>query len=158
MSLTEMLELKSAAASHICEMEIKRHGRKKPWMAKKKGRNERELTTGKLKKPFMNYTTDPRYHSPSWKATREAVLQRDPVCVWCLELSKLTPSTEADHVIPSRRLPDYEFYDQSNIVGSCRSCNSRRASYEAKGVHFDTFEEWAKFLKKKNAKNINPGT
>ena len=78
--------------------------------------------------------------------------------VWCLELSKLTPSTEADHVIPSRRLPDYEFYDQSNIVGSCRSCNSRRASYEAKGVHFDTFEEWAKFLKKKNAKNINPGT
>ena len=153
MSLSEMLDVKSAALPHISRMELKRHGRRKPWMARKKGRNERELTTGKLKKPFSNFSTDSRYHTPSWKATRQAVLQRDPVCVWCLECSKLTPSTEADHIIPSRRLDEYSFYDQSNIVGSCRSCNSRRASYEAKGVRFDTFDEWAKFLKKKNGTN-----
>jgi 5-methylcytosine-specific restriction endonuclease McrA len=130
-------------------MNLRRNSRPKPWISKKKGRNERHLKTGKLRKPFMGHISDKRYQTPMWRATREAVLARDPVCVWCLELCKVTVATEADHVIPAKSLDDYEFHDQSNIVGSCRSCNARRAAYEAQGYHFQTKEEWAEFLRKK---------
>lgn len=134
-------------------MNIRRKSRPKPWISKKKGRNERNLKTGELRKPFMGHISDKRYQTSTWKATREAVLSRDPVCVWCLELAKVTPATEADHIVPAASLNDYDFHDQTNIVGSCRSCNARRAAYESKGFHFTTFDEWADFLRKKKQSN-----
>ena len=148
--LTDLVLPKLATTMDIYRMDIRRRMRPKPWMSKKRGRNSRSLETGKIRVPFMGYTTDSRYHSAEWRATRSSVLSRDPVCVWCLEMSILTPSNEADHVKASRRLDHVEFYDQSNIVGSCRSCNSTRAGYEAQGNAFDTFDEWVQFLKKKN--------
>ncbi len=107
---------------------------------------------GKPKGSFTGYGADrdKRYKTAEWKATREAVLHRDPVCTWCLPCGKLTASTEVDHVVPAQRLDDdTHFYDQTNLVGSCRSCNARRASYEAKGVSYETVEEWQEFLQKK---------
>jgi 5-methylcytosine-specific restriction endonuclease McrA len=63
----------------------------------------------------------------------------------------MTPASEADHIIPLDRCAEHGVspYDQTNIVGSCRSCNSRRASYEAKGVFYDNFDDWVTFLRKK---------
>lgn len=132
-------------------MNIRRKARPKPWMAKKQGRNRRNAETHELIKPFANNVSSTFYKSSQWKATRESVLNRDPTCVWCLHLARMTPATEADHVIPVHRC-DYEGvspYDQSNIVGSCRSCNARRASYDAKGVHYTTIEGWVDFLRRK---------
>jgi len=75
---------------------------------------------------------------------------RDPLCQWCLSCGLAVEATEADHIIPSRHTHTYaEFYDQNNIVGSCRSCNTRRASYAAKGVYFETKKEWQDFLRRK---------
>lgn len=82
---------------------------------------------------------------------RKSVLHRDGVCQWCLHLAKVTEATEVDHIIPLNKCEAYEVspYDKTNLVASCRSCNSRRASYEAKGVFYETFDEWVEFLRKK---------
>lgn len=131
--------------------ELNRRGRRKPWIARNKGRAKID-PNGKAQGSFTGYGADrdKRYKTAQWKATREAVLHRHPTCVWCLPCGRLSASTEADHVVPAQRLDDdAHFYDQSNIVGSCRSCNARRASYEAKGVYFETVEEWQEFLVQK---------
>ena len=134
---------------------LRRKARRKPWIAKKQGRNVRKKDTGELIKPYANKShtsgTLSVYKTAQWKATREAVLNRDGVCQWCLHLARMTPASEADHIIPLERCAEHGVspYDQTNIVGSCRSCNSRRASYEAKGVFYDNFDDWVTFLRKK---------
>ena len=136
-------------------MNLKRKARSKPWIAKKQGRNRRKKDTGELIKPYENNTHASGYasvyKSAQWKATRESVLNRDGVCQWCLHLARMTPATEADHIIPLARCAEHDVspYDQTNIVGSCRSCNSRRAAYESKGVFYETFDEWVDFLRRK---------
>lgn len=135
-------------------MNLRRKSRPKPWLAKKQGRNRRKKDTDELVKPFAGKNTmvpNSFYKDARWAATRNAVLHRDGVCQWCLHLARMTEATEADHIIPVARCAEHDVspYDQTNIVGSCRSCNSRRASYEAKGVFYETFDEWVKFLRKK---------
>ncbi len=115
-------------------MDLKRRGRKKPWMATKKGRSDRR-EDGSLRKSFEGSSaqSNPLYRTAAWHATRDAVLFRDPLCVWCLCCGIATEATDADHIIPTSATTTHsDFYDQSNLVGSCRSCNSRRASYSAK--------------------------
>lgn len=134
---------------------LRRKSRPKPWLAKKQGRNRRKMDTDELVKPFHNKThtsgISTIYKTAEWKATREAVLYRDAVCQWCLHLARITEATEADHIIPLARCADHDIspYDQTNIVGSCRPCNTRRASYEAKGVFYETFDEWVAYLRRK---------
>ena len=131
--------------------EINRKGRRKPWIAKSKGRAKVD-PNGNQQGSFVGYGADrdKRYKTAQWRATREAVLHRDPICQWCLPMGKLTPANEVDHIVPAQRLDDdAHFFDQSNLVGSCKSCNSRRASYEAKGVYYETYDEWVEFLKQK---------
>ena len=88
---------------------------------------------------------------------REAVLVRDGLCVWCLNEARATEATEADHVVPMERCYEYDIdpHDPSNIVGSCRSCNARRASYTAKGVFFESIEGWQKFLRERYIHKLN---
>lgn len=133
------------------DMNIRRHARKKPWIAKKQGRNRRKLNTDELIKPFANSTSSAFYKTTTWRAVRETVLNRDGLCVWCLNEARATPANEADHVVPLERCAEYDIdpHDPSNIVGSCRSCNSRRAAYTARGVFFETLEGWQKYLRKK---------
>ena len=138
-------------------MDLKRRGRKKPWMASGKGRTSRNAEDGTLNKPFKgsDSQSNPRYRTAEWLATRDAVLFRDPLCVWCLCCGIATPATDADHIIPSSMTTSLaDFYDQENIVGSCRSCNSRRASYSAKGVYYETQKEWEDFLRRKHFRKI----
>ena len=126
-------------------------------MAKKKGRNVRSLEDGSLQTAYKGQEaskSNPLYKTAEWEATRRAVLERDPVCQWCLSCGMVTEATDADPIIPSRYSQTRsEFFDQENIVGSCRSCNSRRASYEAKGVFYETKEEWQEFLRRKHIMN-----
>ena len=138
-------------------MDLKRKARSKPWIADKKGRSDRNANDGTLKTPFQgsDAQSNPLYRTAQWHATRDAVLFRDPLCVWCLCCGIATEATDADHVIPSSStFNNAEFFDQENIVGSCRSCNSRRASYSAKGVYFETKKEWEEFLRRKHFRKI----
>lgn len=132
-------------------MNIRRAARKKPWIAKKQGRNRRKLNTDELVKPFSNTTSSAFYKTTTWRAVRESVLVRDGLCVWCLNEARATEATEADHVVPMERCYEYDIdpHDPSNIVGSCRSCNTRRAAYSARGVFFETIEGWQKYLRLK---------
>jgi len=134
-------------------MDLKRRGRKKPWIADKRGRSDRNASDGSIKKSFdgSGAQSNPLYRTAQWLATRDAVLFRDPLCVWCLCCGIATEATDADHIIPSSSLmSNSDFFDQENIVGSCRSCNSRRASYSAKGVYYETKKEWEDFLRRKH--------
>lgn len=139
-------------------MDLKRRARNKPWMAKKKGRSVRSREDETLQKPFKgseSSQSNPLYKTSEWLATRDAVLFRDPLCQWCLACGVATEATDADHIIPSRRLSSRsDFFDQENIVGSCRSCNVRRASYEAKGIYFETKKEWEDYLRRKYYRKI----
>tara|TARA_R110001632_G_scaffold106631_1_gene216142 strand:+ start:232 stop:657 length:426 start_codon:yes stop_codon:yes gene_type:complete len=132
-------------------MDLKRNSRPKPWISKKRGRNRRGLESGILVRPFEGVASNGFYKTSQWRATREAVLSRDAICQWCLHLGQLNPATDADHVVPLNRCENegVSGYDQTNIVGSCRSCNSRRASYEANGVRFKSFEECVDYMRKK---------
>lgn len=133
-------------------MDLKRRARQKPWMAKSKGRTDRD-SQGDLKKSFggSDAQSNPLYRTAEWLATRDAVLHRDPLCVWCLACGIAAESTDADHVIPgSYSATRSDFFDQENLVGSCRSCNSKRASYAAKGTYFETRKEWEEFLRRKH--------
>jgi len=139
-------------------MDLKRRGRKKPWIASKRGRGDRNAEDGSLRKSFdkTNAQFNPLYKTAQWQATRDAVLYRDPLSVWCLSCGIATESTDADHLIPSSSLDSHaDFFDQTNIVGSCRSCNSKRASYSAKGVYFETQQEWEDYLRRKHFHKIN---
>jgi 5-methylcytosine-specific restriction endonuclease McrA len=135
--------------------DLRRKARPKPWLAKKQGRNRRRKGTDELVKPYEGKThtgiTSTFYKDARWKATREQVLHRDGVCQWCLHLARVTEATEVDHIIPLAKCEAHDIspYDPTNLVASCRSCNSRRASYEAKGVFYETFDEWVQFLRQK---------
>ena len=139
-------------------MDLKRRARRKPWMSDKKGRSVRSKEDGTLQSAFKgseSSQSNPLYRTAEWKAARDAVLFRDPLCQWCLACGMAVEATDADHIIPSSMLHTRaEFFDQDNLVGSCRSCNSRRASYTAKGVYFETKEEWEKFLRRKHFRKI----
>lgn len=66
------------------------------------------------------------YSGPTWQKVRRQVLAEEPVCHWC----KKAPATEADHLIEVARGGTN---DRDNLVGSCKTCNSRRgAEFQAK--------------------------
>lgn len=140
-------------------MRIKTKERSKPWIAKKQGRNTRNKATGKLIKPFANKNVNSSefYNSSGWRSTRASVLAKDALCSWCLHLGRVTEATEVDHVIPLSHCSAEGInpLDKNNLVPSCRSCNARRAAYEARGVYFTTFDAWVKYLRQKYIESKN---
>jgi hypothetical protein len=66
------------------------------------------------------------YNSAEWKALRQAVLARDPICKHCGK----DPSVVADHIVPRNRGgPD----TLDNLQGLCKSCDGRKTSTEDGG-------------------------
>ncbi len=65
--------------------------------------------------------TDKRYHSTAWRRLTGEIQRRDVyTCHWCGG-----PSSLIDHVIRSDEAPE-RFFDPSNLVAACRSCNQGR--------------------------------
>ena len=60
---------------------------------------------------------------------RDQVLNRDPLCVECLKVGAVEPSTQADHVRPHCGDED-AFYDMDNLQGLCSACHSRKTMHE----------------------------
>jgi 5-methylcytosine-specific restriction protein A len=73
------------------------------------------------------------YKTATWRATRLAILFRDPVCKVCQKAA----STVADHIIAARRYiaqnagdPCGLFFDENNLQGVCKACHDAKTAKE----------------------------
>ena len=62
------------------------------------------------------------YNTPRWRAIRDLVRQRDPICKRC----NCEPTHTIDHIIPIRNGGDA--WDMSNMQGLCKRCNISKTS------------------------------
>src|SRR5438067_2500995 len=62
-----------------------------------------------------------RGYDHRWQRIRRLVIARDPLCTLCLAKGRVTPSTEADHIIAKRHGGSD---DLDNLRGTCKSCNA----------------------------------
>lgn len=90
-----------------------------PWAPKTHQQRIRERRGGltPTPRPWMNYS-DPR-----WRAIRQRVLLRDPICKACHTQS----SKCADHIVPRSQGGSDEL---SNLQGVCVSCHNRKSATE----------------------------
>jgi 5-methylcytosine-specific restriction endonuclease McrA len=65
--------------------------------------------------------TDSRYGSQRWRDYTRNRLAQFPFCHWCGKLARVT-----DHIEPVAVAP-HRFWDESNHVSACWSCNRARA-------------------------------
>ena len=75
----------------------------------------------------------PFYKTRLWKERRLAFLERNALCVRCLEHNRLTPATVVHHIEPHRG--DWRiFKDESNWRAVCKKCHdSKEQSIERMG-------------------------
>jgi 5-methylcytosine-specific restriction endonuclease McrA len=64
------------------------------------------------------------YNAAEYRANRQIVIQREPVCHWQLK-GCTGKSTQADHLIP---LAQGGTYALENLVGACARCNAARGA------------------------------
>lgn len=65
------------------------------------------------------------YTSPTWKAIRILVLNRDIYCQECLKSNIYTVATEVDHIVDIVDDPS-KCMDLDNLQGLCKKCHSRK--------------------------------
>jgi len=72
-------------------------------------------------------------YNAKWNRMSAAFRVENPLCVYCLQVGKTTPSQVTDHIIPHEG--DVElFWDQSNWQALCKQCHdSVKAREEARG-------------------------
>ncbi|HWX48139.1 MAG TPA: HNH endonuclease signature motif containing protein [Roseomonas sp.] len=66
-----------------------------------------------------------RGYDRQWRRLRDVVLAEEPLCRFCLELGRLTPAREVDHIEPIARRPDLRLV-RTNLRPLCTPCHSRR--------------------------------
>lgn len=64
------------------------------------------------------------YSNQNWRAIRQRVLLRDPICKACHKQT----SSHADHIVPRSRGGSDEM---SNLRGLCQVCHNRRSGSES---------------------------
>jgi len=64
------------------------------------------------------------YHRRPWQRVRAIVLRRQPLCVECQRLGRVTVATLVDHIIPYRERPDLGL-TLSNLRPLCHACHVR---------------------------------
>lgn len=70
------------------------------------------------KSKFANWYSDRR-----WRAKREAHLQREPVCRYCLEREgRYVPADVVDHIVPHRG--DRQLFWYGELQSLCHRCHS----------------------------------
>jgi len=75
------------------------------------------------------------YNTPEWRAVRAIVLTRDPACVMCLVLGKVTPSTHVDHKDKDKKKDRGYFFNPLNCQGLCATChNSTKQRLERRNI------------------------
>jgi 5-methylcytosine-specific restriction protein A len=99
-----------------------------------------EQTVNRRKQYDRDRAADHRfYNSTAWRRVRAVVLARDPVCVLCLKLGRVTISTIADHIKERKAHPELAL-DADNCRGTCSPCHSQRTRLREQGKLMDTTE------------------
>jgi 5-methylcytosine-specific restriction protein A len=75
------------------------------------------------------------YHSPAWKKTRKAYIQRNPICVWCEEEGVITEGAIVDHIKEIRDGGETLSFD--NLQTLCLRHHNQKTA-------------WAKMKRRKN--------
>lgn len=75
------------------------------------------------------------YQTAQWRRLREAQLNDQPLCAFCLARGRTTEARVADHIV--RHLGDTTlFFDPDNLQSLCFNCHdSLKAQVESKGYH-----------------------
>jgi 5-methylcytosine-specific restriction protein A len=68
-----------------------------------------------------------RGYDRHWSAFRSAFIASHPLCSDCQAKGRLTATEEVHHVIKLRDRPDLRLVE-TNCLGLCRSCHSRRTA------------------------------
>jgi len=67
------------------------------------------------------------YRTARWDRMRAGVLSEEPVCRDCMDVGRVTASTDVDHIQPHRgdlRL----FWDRENLQALCHACHSSKTA------------------------------
>lgn len=74
-------------------------------------------------------TAAKRGYNSRWRRARKWFLDRNPLCVKCMEEGRLTPATVVDHIVPHQG--DYDlFWDVNNWQALCKQCHDRKTARE----------------------------
>jgi 5-methylcytosine-specific restriction protein A len=69
------------------------------------------------------------YGTKEWRALRDQVRLEEPLCVECLKLERVEPTTQVDHIVPHRG-DKAKFFDRANLQGLCDTHHSRKTATE----------------------------
>ena len=65
------------------------------------------------------------YYIARWRDLRRQVLEAQPLCVECLQVSRVEPAVDVDHIVPHGG--DYDrFFDPQNLQGLCKLHHSQK--------------------------------
>ena len=68
------------------------------------------------------------YSSTRWRATREAMLRANPLCVTCMFERIARPAVVVDHIVPIKQGGDR--FESANLQSLCVSCHNRKSLLE----------------------------
>lgn len=69
------------------------------------------------------------YNSFQWQEIRQAVLNKEPLCVHCLKDDKLTPAIDVDHIKSLATNPEL-CLTLDNLQGLCKECHNLKTKDE----------------------------
>lgn len=100
----------------------------------------------KVRKPFHDY--NPEHHDlydlKVWRSNLiPLTLQKHPDCQVCLQMRKVVPTEEIDHIVPHKG-DYYSFIDETNLWGLCKRCHGIKTGMESNGIILASAEAWAK--------------
>ena len=93
-----------------------------PWLPK--GRDNR--TKAEKNKSWGGDTSF--YKSAPWRKLRRIILNRNPLCVCCLDEGHTKAADVVDHITPIKQ--GGEKLDESNLQSLCHKCHNRKTYYE----------------------------
>ena len=69
------------------------------------------------------------YRKSAWRKLRKIVLEKNPLCVHCLENDGVVKQADVvDHIVPIKK--NGAKLDESNLQGLCHKCHNRKTYYE----------------------------
>lgn len=69
------------------------------------------------------------YRTTAWRKLRRIILNKNPLCVSCLESDYTRAADVVDHIIPLKKGGTN---DEENLQGLCHECHNRKTYYENK--------------------------
>src|SRR5580704_733274 len=73
------------------------------------------------------------YHTAGWRALRDRQLRREPHCLMCAQIGRVTQATVADHIVPHRG-DRALFFDASNLQSLCLPHHTEKTTRAERGA------------------------